>query len=798
MAKLFEFQAESIPSWYDGNYQQEFSRNVLTEIQKDGASQVVIVPTVYMDRLNSTVVYRDNNDPGGVVQGTERDEENNLINDGHARTESDASIRAAISEAKARGLEVIFKLHVNMQNTDWNALIGPGNNPDGTPPTEAQWMEFGAAWFASYKQAVLHYAELAKEQGVTTFAIGNECESMTHPRFTGFWNDIIDEVRDITDGSVKLTYAATWTEALHVGFWKKLDYVGANPYIAFTESNFNPTLQQLIDGWTKPSNVDSTRDPIKEKFGEAAANTMSAMDALKWVAQQSGKKLIFTETGFRSMDGNNTAPWQWGDPHPVDEVEQLNMHKAFYKIITDRVDEGWLAGYWLWNYDASAAVIDPAPDTGYSTHEKLADALVEQYFKNPISVIGLEKTGTALGDALAGGFNNDTLIGGLGNDSLRGNKGADVFSYSGGDGADTILDFNYEQGDKIRLLNAGVADYADLHVATVAGGYRISFDVGGSITILTSDPIRAEWFTFKTGSSGPSTKPTSGDDEITGTSRANVIDARAGNDIVRGLGGNDRLTAGPGDDTVDGGDGNDVVYGKEGDDYIEGAAGADRLYGGDGADIVYGGVGNDQVRGDTGNDMLYGEAGNDLIRGGEGYDLLNGGGGNDKLYGEAGNDHQLDGGEGNDLVNGGDGNDGVEGGDGDDKLYGGNGDDAVQGWFGNDQMWGGAGNDMLEAGGGADKLWGGKGADDFVFGEGMTKDVIYDFKLKQGDQLIVQGNMNGTGIGSGATDAEVMQKFMKLVKQVGRDTVINFGDGDVLTLKNFKAATLDRGDLWFW
>jgi|GEM_PF-3850936 len=781
MAKLFEFQAESMPSWWDGNYRSQAVRDVLTEIQKDGASQVVIVPTVYMDSLRSTTIYRDNGDPGG----------NNV--DGRPRTESDGSIRTAISEAKSRGLEVIFKLHVNMQNDDWNALIGPGNNPDGTPPTEQQWATFGNAWFASYKEAVLHYARLAKEQGVTTFAIGNECESMTHPRFTHHWNDIIEDVREIVGSTVKLTYAATWTEALHVEFWDKLDYIGTNPYIAFTQNNFNPTLQQLIDGWTKPSDVSSTSVPIIQKFGQ----NISAMDALKRIADQFGKKLVFTEAGFRSMDGNNTAPWQWGEPHPVDEVEQLNMHKAFYKILTDRLDEGWLAGYWFWNYDASAGVIDPSPDVGYSTHGKLADTLVEQYFKDPRSVTGLEKTGTSLADTLSGGFNNDTLIGGLGNDSLRGNKGADVFSYSGGDGADTILDFSSAQGDKIRLLNAGVANFADLQVATIAGGYRISFDDGGSVTILTSEQISESWFTFTIGQTGPSKKPTSGDDEITGTSRANLVNALAGNDIVRGLGGNDRLTAGIGDDTVEAGDGNDVVYGNAGDDYLEGNAGADRLYGGDGADIVYGGLGNDQVRGDAGNDMLYGEAGNDLVRGGEGYDLVAGGDGHDKLYGEAGND-QLAGGAGNDTMQGGAGDDRVEGEDGDDKLYGGDGNDVVEGWFGNDQLWGGRGDDLLTPGGGTDKMWGGKGADNFLLGQGMNKDIIYDFKLKEEDQLIIQGNMNDTGIGRGNSDAEVMQIFMRLVKQVGRDTIIDFGRGDVLTVKNFKASTLQRDDIWFW
>src|SRR4051812_7747165 len=116
MAKLFDFQAESMPSWWDGNYTMPWSQAVLSEMQKDGASQVVLVPTVYMDSLNSTTVYRDNNEPGG----------HNV--DDAPRTESDASIKAAIANAKSKGLEVIFKLHVNMQNDDWNALIGPKNH----------------------------------------------------------------------------------------------------------------------------------------------------------------------------------------------------------------------------------------------------------------------------------------------------------------------------------------------------------------------------------------------------------------------------------------------------------------------------------------------------------------------------------------------------------------------------------------------------------------------------------------------------------------------------------------------
>jgi hypothetical protein len=65
MPKLFDFQAESLPSWWDGNFRMPWTQTNLDLIQGDGASQVVIVPTVYMDSLNSTRVYRDNGDPGG-------------------------------------------------------------------------------------------------------------------------------------------------------------------------------------------------------------------------------------------------------------------------------------------------------------------------------------------------------------------------------------------------------------------------------------------------------------------------------------------------------------------------------------------------------------------------------------------------------------------------------------------------------------------------------------------------------------------------------------------------------------
>jgi T1SS-143 domain-containing protein len=59
------------------------------------------------------------------------------------------------------------------------------------------------------------------------------------------------------------------------------------------------------------------------------------------------------------------------------------------------------------------------------------------------------------GDALSGGGGNDILLGGTGSDTLRGGSGADTFKWQSGDlnggGVDSILDYNYGQGDSIDL-----------------------------------------------------------------------------------------------------------------------------------------------------------------------------------------------------------------------------------------------------------------------------------------------------------------------------------------------------------
>ena len=89
---------------------------------------------------------------------------------------------------------------------------------------------------------------------------------------------------------------------------------------------------------------------------------------------------------------------------------------------------------------------------------------------------------------------------------------------------------------------------------------------------------------------------------LLGTDKQDNLDAREGDDEVRGLGGNDDLQGGPGSDTLYGGDGGDFL--ETLDPFLEG----------EGEDVLYGGDGSDQLDARDGQrDEIYCGEGRDVI-----------------------------------------------------------------------------------------------------------------------------------------------------------------------------------------
>lgn len=100
--------------------------------------------------------------------------------------------------------------------------------------------------------------------------------------------------------------------------------------------------------------------------------------------------------------------------------------------------------------------------------------------------------------------------------------------------------------------------------------------------------------------------------------------------------------------------------------------------------------------------------------------------------------------------------------------------------YGNDRIIGGAGDDTLRGEAGHDVLIGGTGYDIFIFGDRYDKDTITDFDADGGAGLqdVIQ-----------ATFADV-----ESITQSGKNTIIDFGDGDMLTLLGVKKEQIDATD----
>ena len=438
-------------------------------------------------------------------------------------------------------------------------------------------------------------------------------------------------------------------------------------------------------------------------------------------------------------------------------------------------------------------------------------------------------TGSSGENVLDGGGGNDTINAGSGNDTIDGGSGNDTIY--GGSGSDTI--------------NAGDGD------DWVSGGFQIDFMDGGagidtvdytySSGDLTVDLVNGIAYGTASGPGGETVTNFenvtmgAGDDIVIGNSLDNILAGGADDDMLEGGAGADHLDGGTGTDTasyqnagagvilslitggstgdaagdtfssieaVIGSGFNDRITGTNSGVILDGELGDDKLFGGDGVDTLRGGDGDDKLVGGARNDILLGGDGDDKLLGEGGADVLDGGLGIDTIsyitaasavvltidgggtLGDALGDtfisiEILKGSHFDDDMTGGAADETFKGKLGDDMLYGGAGDDFVRGGGGADQLFGGADDDILKGGKGDDMLTGGTGADTFIFKANQDHDTILDFE----DDI---DTLNFTKFNF-ATVAEA-QAF---ATQKGADVVYDFGNGDILTVKNMTIAALD-------
>lgn len=253
--------------------------------------------------------------------------------------ETVAGARQYMRMLKSQGIRIMVKPQIWIWRGTFTGSL--------TMNSEEDWEEFEAG----YKDFILRYAQLAEEEEAEILCIGTELERFVMQR-PQFWNDLIKEVRSVFRG--KLTYAANWDEYSRVPFWESLDYIGVDAYFPLSDAQ-TPEVEGLQTAW----------QPWKEK--------------LKDLSNTTGKKILFTEYGYRSKDYNTIRPWEADrDSVRVNLQAQANAQEA---ILREFWPEEWFAGGFVWKWFIHYDEAGGAGDNRFTPQNKPAQEILRKYYK---------------------------------------------------------------------------------------------------------------------------------------------------------------------------------------------------------------------------------------------------------------------------------------------------------------------------------------------------------------------------------------------------------------------------------
>lgn len=252
--------------------------------------------------------------------------------------ESDARVRAEIRAAKGEGLRVLLKPHIWLGTGEW---IGQVRFDD--PAAREQ-------WHASYERWILHYAAIAKEEGVEILSIGTELGFVAEN--ADRWRVTIARIRAAFPG--KLVFGANWNEVERVPFWDALDYVGVQFYAPLETQN-------------------AAGDEAKRKI--ALERYLDGYGAL---AKKVNRPVLFTEVGYRAMRDTNIAPHTWPEHSRAapDDAAQARAYTRFLDAVAGR---DFVQGVYFWKWFTDPYSREEGSD-GFSPRGKLAQKVLQAAF----------------------------------------------------------------------------------------------------------------------------------------------------------------------------------------------------------------------------------------------------------------------------------------------------------------------------------------------------------------------------------------------------------------------------------
>jgi len=277
------------------SYTSYDAQQSLEQLRATGARWVAIVPVYWMNDTGENYVFS--------VDG---------------QSPTDSEVTQVVRWAKQRGLKVFMKPEVHCLSGVWQGYHTPHS----------------AIWFQSYWYFIRRYARIAQAEGCEMLCVGSELDRTTG--ITGsewgftWWPNIINWVKGEYLGPV--TYAADWRTYKNIPFWDSLDLIGINAYFPPWIPDHHHPLQQV---------------DVQNLAGEWKLNYIPEIEAFRdsLGLADSTKPVIFTEIGYRSINGCATEPWNDTISSYYDPIEQRNCYIA---ALHSFLGGPWFAG-WFWH-----------------------------------------------------------------------------------------------------------------------------------------------------------------------------------------------------------------------------------------------------------------------------------------------------------------------------------------------------------------------------------------------------------------------------------------------------------------
>lgn len=302
-----------------GEFETDGFRQSLRNLKADNANFVTLAIPYGTDNIWSTNIWPQWNKP------------------------SDTDIGNAIDYAHSIGLKVNVKIHLYPADGQWSAYIDPSNVQE---------------WFTNYENvALMPMARLAADHGAEQLTIGNELSKMTrndNPAKTAGWKKMIGNVRGVFKGHVTYNSQHEFPqEFTETDIFYDLDSLGISGYHPLATWTGNPSQQELEASWDEWNKRVVT--PAAQKFG---------------------KPILFTEVGYRSVDGAHYEPaayWRQGGYNPD---EQSKLYSA---MIDYWGKQSNFIGVHLWDWKSDPNAGGPG-NTDFTIQNKPAEQIVRAKF----------------------------------------------------------------------------------------------------------------------------------------------------------------------------------------------------------------------------------------------------------------------------------------------------------------------------------------------------------------------------------------------------------------------------------